>query len=89
MSELSNFRMERIEKLFHELRHEIERGMMENEIDETIGYKFIVPISRAIPDGIVACEFRTRPMPRYMGFDPEAMQPRLRVVGGKDEDSHG
>jgi hypothetical protein len=73
-----DFRMGRIEKLLHELRYEIERGMMENEIDETIGYEFIVPISRAIPDGVVHCSFRTRPSHRHVAIGIK--EPRLRVV---------
>ena len=79
VADATNFRRERIEKLLHELRYEITRGMMEGDIDETLGFDFIVPISKAIPDGIVRCEFRTRPMPRYaMGM--QDLEPRLRVV---------
>lgn len=79
MNDPTNFRMERIQKLLHELRYEIERGMMEREIDETLGYRFYVPISQRIPDGVVFCEFRTRPVPRHM-MHPDDLQPRLRVV---------
>ncbi len=65
--------------MLHELRYEIERGMMQGEIDETMGFQFYVPISKAIPDGVVFCEFRTRPVPRfYMGVDD--LQPRLKLV---------
>ncbi len=45
MSDPTNFRKERIEKLLHELRYEVERGMMEHDIDETLQFKFYVPIS--------------------------------------------
>ena len=79
MKDATNFRQERIEKLLHELRYEIERGMMERDIDETMGFRFYVPISQRIPDGVVFCEFRTRPIQRYM-MDPNDLQPRLRVV---------
>lgn len=79
MSDKTSFRQERIEKLLHELRYEIERGMMEREIDETMGFRFYVPISQRIPDGVVFCEFRTRPIPRYM-MAPNDLQPRLRIV---------
>lgn len=79
MADQANFRKERIEKLLHELRYEIERGMMEREIEEEMGFRFIVPISQKIPDGIVACEFRTRPMPRG-AYYMDDLQPRLRVV---------
>lgn len=63
MAEQPHFRMERIEKLLNELRYEVEWGMMEYEIDEQIGFRFYVPVSRAIPNGVVFCEFRTRPIP--------------------------
>jgi hypothetical protein len=79
MSDPTNFRRERIEKLLHELRYEIERGMMEREIDEEIGFRFIVPISQKIPDGVVFCEFHTRPIPRWsapFGYG----EPRLKLV---------
>lgn len=81
MSDPTNFRMERIQKLLNELRYEVERGMMEREIDETISYSFFVPISQAIPDGVVKCEFRTHPVPRYVALG-EACEPRLRLVKG-------
>ena len=81
MSDPTGFRKERIEKLLHELRYEVERGMMENEIEETLGFQFVVPISRSIPDGVVACRFETRPMHRHQApFGPDGLQPRLRVV---------
>lgn len=69
-----NYRWGRIERLLHELRYEIERGMMEREIDETIGYRFFVPLSSQIPDGIVHCEFRTRPVPRYYMLDNDMLE---------------
>jgi len=75
----TNFRMERIEKLLHELRYEIERGMLEHDIDETLQFRFYVPISRAIPDGVVFCEFHTRPLPRY-AMHPDELEPRLKIV---------
>jgi len=79
MADPTNFRRERIEKLLHELRYEVERGLLEQDIDETVGFSFIVPMSRAIPDGVVHCEFRTRPIPRGWA-DPRLLQPRLRLV---------
>jgi hypothetical protein len=79
MSDPTNFRLERIEKLLYELRYEIERGMLEHEIDETLEFDFYVPLSRAIPNGVVRCRFWTRPIPRYeMG--PTSLEPRLRLV---------
>lgn len=79
MADATGFRQERIEKLLHELRYEVERGMLEGDIDETMGFRFYVPISKAIPDGVVFCEFRTRPIQRHM-MDPSDLQPRLRLV---------
>ena len=79
MSETSNVRRERVERLLNELRYEVERGMMEREIDETMVFRFYVPISNRIPDGVVFCEFRTQPIPRYqMGIDE--FIPRLKIV---------
>jgi hypothetical protein len=79
MADPTNFRQERIEKLLHELRYEVTRGMMEGEIDEQLGFRFIVGVSRNINDGVVACEFRTRPVPRGH-MSPDDLEPRLRVV---------
>lgn len=79
MADPTNFRRERIEKLLHELRYEVERGMLERDIDETLSFQFYVPLSNAIPDGVVFCQFRTRPVHRHeMSMD--AMQPRLKLV---------
>ena len=75
MNDPGKFRMERIEKLFYELRYEIERGIMERQIDEDIAMRFYVPISNKIPGGLVLCEIRTRPVPfDYPGGN------RLRLV---------
>jgi hypothetical protein len=79
MADSTNFRRERIEKLLHELRYEVERGMMERDIDEEMGFRFYVPISSNIPDGVVFCEFRTRPVPRH-AMSPDDLQPRLKLV---------
>lgn len=81
MSDPTNFRRERIEKLLHELEYEVQRGMMEAEIDEQIGFRFVVPISRKIPDGVVLCEFRTRPVPRHtLSLSDIGQGAKLRVV---------
>lgn len=79
MPDATNFRRERVEKLLHELRYEVERGILERDIDETLGFRFYVPLSNSIPDGVVFCEFRTRPVPRYM-MSPDDLQPRLKLV---------
>jgi hypothetical protein len=79
MSDALNIRQERIERILHELRYEIERGIMENEINEEMGFRFSVPLSRKIPNGIVFCEFRTRPCHHYdVAIDD--YNPRLRIV---------
>jgi hypothetical protein len=79
MTDTTNFRRERIEKLLSELRYEVHRGMLEQDIDETIGFRFYVPFSRVIPEGVVFCEFHTRPIPRHM-VELGDFEPRLRVV---------
>ena len=79
MSDNGLYRMERIERLLHELRYEVERGMLEREIDETLSFNFYVPLSTSIPGGVVHCRFETRPLPRiYMS--PEDIEPRLKLV---------
>jgi hypothetical protein len=79
MADPTNFRRERIEKLLHELRYEVERGMLERDIEEEMGFRFYVPISNKIPDGVVLCEFKTRPILRHQ-MSPADIQPRLRLV---------
>ncbi len=77
------FRRERIEKLLDELRYEIERGMLQREIGEEFTFQFVVPISSKIPDGVVWCEFRTRPMLRHMApYSAMSEAPRLKIVDG-------
>ena len=44
-----------------------------------MSFRFYVPISRAIPEGVVFCEFRTRPIHRHM-MNASYLQPRLRIV---------
>lgn len=73
------YRKERIERLIRELQYEIQRGMMEREIDETIHFSFYVPLSSVIPDGVVYCTFQTRPMPRY-AMSVDQLTPRLKLV---------
>lgn len=80
---IKSWRMERIEKLLHELKYEITRGMIEGEIDETLNFRFFVPISKVIFDGVVYCNFETRPSHRYfMGV--EDLEPRLKIVKGNE-----
>ena len=87
MSEASKMRMERIDRLLHELEYEITRGILENEINEEIGFRFIVPRSRKIPGGIVGCEFRSRPMLSYEAYYYNGQDgPRLKLVGSETDD---
>ena len=79
MIETANIRFERIERLLHDLKYEVTRGMMEKEIDESMGFRFYVPISSSLPDGVVFCEFRTRPILRYQMYGGE-MKPRLELI---------
>jgi hypothetical protein len=72
-----NYRKERIERLFDELRYEITRGIMENEIEEEFGFQFIVPVSKAIQDGVVECRFQSRPVFRSM---TDLSPTKLRLV---------
>ena len=72
-------RKERIEKMLQELRYEIEVGMMQGDIDETLGFEFVVPVSKNIPNGVVWCSFRTRPTPGYM-VRPGFLEPKLKIV---------
>ena len=74
-------RKERIEKMLHELRYEVEIGMLQGEIDESIGFEFFVPTSKSIPNGVVHCSFRTRPMHRQYVMEHMGMnEPRLKLV---------
>ena len=76
-----NYRKERIERLFYELRRELEIGCMEKDIQESIGFEFVIPVSREIPDGVVYARFDMRPVHRdsIMGrqINPES---RLKLV---------
>jgi hypothetical protein len=76
-----NFRMERINKLLVELQYEVQRGFMEKEINERLGYTFIVPVSREITNGVVHCRFETRPVHRdSIAGQNFTLTPRLSVV---------
>ena len=77
---MNTFRQERIEKLLQELRYEIERGVLQEEIDEHLGFDFVVPVSKSIKNGVVTFSLRMRPMPGYL-----MPTPRLSVVGDKDK----
>lgn len=73
----SAVRRERIEKLLYELKYEITRGILEDEIDEELGFTFVVPRSRKLPKGVVFCSFTTRPTLSH-NISPDEL--RLKVV---------
>lgn len=79
MADTLNVRQERIERLLRELEYEVSRGMLEKDIGEELTFRFYVPISNKIPDGVVFCEFRTRPVPRHY-MNPADLRPRLQLV---------
>lgn len=78
----AQYRMERIERLLRELEYEVTRGMLENEIEERIGFRFVVPRSRVYPtSGVVFCEFVSRPLEHFgMAPMPDPAGPRLKLV---------
>lgn len=78
MSE-AQYRKERIERLLHELKYEITRGMMEGEIDEHMGFTFIVPVSKVYRKGVVHCEFRTLPVEHFGMSSGESSSIKLAV----------
>ena len=65
MSDIDNIRLERINRLFKELEYEITRGVMEKEISEYLGFRFVVGVSRETNGGVVKAEFVMRPTPAY------------------------
>lgn len=75
-------RKERIERLLRELEYELTRGVMESEIEEEMHWQHVLPWSRAIPNGVIAMEFRMRPVTQYslpLSFGQQP--PRLKLVG--------
>lgn len=78
--ENSNYRMERINRLLNELRYELEHGFMDREIDETIVYRFMYPLSQSLPGGVIFCKFETRPMPSGIAAILGEDKPKLELV---------
>lgn len=88
---VDEYRKERIERLLSELRYEVTRGMMDGEIEEELGFRFLVPVSKHFKRGAVTCEFRTRPVveaamldPLTWGMGPDGA--RLRIIQGGKHD---
>lgn len=80
-SDPAQYRKKRIERLLEELRYEVTRGMMENEIEEEIGFQFVVPLSRRYRRGVVFCEFVTQPLEHFgMAPTPPDHGPHLKLV---------
>jgi hypothetical protein len=70
-------KLERIERLLEELKYEVSVGMLQGEIDESLGFEFIVPQSKTLPGGVVRCLFQTRPIHyQLLGID----KPGLRII---------
>ena len=53
--------------------------MIQREISEILTFKFFVPISQSIPNGVVLCKFETRPVNRYSA-NMDLNEPRLKIV---------
>jgi hypothetical protein len=77
-------RQERIEKMFDELQYEITVGMTQGELDEMLTYSFIVPVSHNQPNGVVLCEFRTRPVHNQVVYGSGFVEPRLKIVKSEE-----
>lgn len=74
-------RIDRVERLFKELRYELERGFMEGEIEESLRFEFVVPVSREIKEGAVHFLFESRPVHRYSILGSSLIsESRLKVV---------
>ncbi|MCP5018417.1 MAG: hypothetical protein GY938_24535 [Ketobacter sp.] len=71
-----NYRSERITRLITELKYEITRGMMEGDIEEEIGFQFVVPVSKNLRGGVVECRFMTYPV-SYSSVDLDARKLKL------------
>ena len=72
---MDKYRMERIERLFHELKYEITRGLMEGDIeqDQYPQYRFMVPLR----DGTTleyAC------LARRSNYIPISSESKLKLV---------
>lgn len=59
---MSEDRMQTIEQLLNQLKYEIAEGLTLGDIDEMIGFKFIVSIPYGDDMRFVEGEFRTRPI---------------------------
>lgn len=86
MSEAAAMRKERIERLLSELQYELVRGLTEGEIEEEMHWRYVLPMSKAIPGGVVTMAFVMRPAPAYAvptswGFESNV---RLRLVGDSE-----
>lgn len=68
---------ERVEKLLHELRLEIQLGTINGQLDPKLSYRFYVASTEG-PDKILFCEFATRLVERYSVPPEDKKFPRLR-----------
>lgn len=72
------YRMDRIERLLHELEYEITRGLHAREIDERLHFRFMVPFCADSKNDCVVAEFRMRP--ELVWLVDDVLKPRLRLV---------
>ena len=82
MSADADMRRERIESLLRELEYEVTRGVMERQIEPSMGLSKILPGG---PTGHVVMRFEVRPSDGCEFFG-EPQMPRLRVVSDNGGD---
>lgn len=76
----ARMRVDRIDRLLRELRYEIERGIMDNEISEQMSYDFVIPMSRTMSNGCVVFQFRLFPTGADYAAGHYRKPVKLRIV---------
>lgn len=56
MSDITNIRLERVERLLDELRYEMTRGIMEHDLPEEINFGFMLPSK--VSGKVVVCRLQ-------------------------------
>lgn len=72
----TNYRLQRISRLLHELEYEVTRGLMEREVEE-LGFQFFVPINFHNQYKTVKCSFE---ITAHTGFGDYEKHTGLKVV---------
>jgi hypothetical protein len=80
MTTEAEYRKERIERLIHELEYELTRGVMDHEIEESLHWRYIIPVSRKIPNGVVVVQMQMWPATRDTVLPSGHTGPRLKLV---------